>query len=85
MEEAGKQNLSIKQWTLVNLYGMFSSSMGYSAVLAVSMMPIGDLIVITYSAPVFSVILDALILKRPLTILTVILCISIGSIKYHEI
>ena len=85
MEEAGKQNLSIKQWILVNLYGMFSSSMGYSAVLAVSMMPIGDLIVITYSAPVFSVILDALILKRPLTILTVILCISIGSITYHNI
>ena len=65
MEEAGKKNLSIKQWILVNLYGMFSSSMGYSAVLAVSMMPIGDLIVITYTAPVFSVILDALILKRP--------------------
>ena len=85
MEEAGKQNLSIKQWILVNLYGMFSSSMGYSAVLAVSMMPIGDLIVITYTAPVFSVILDALILKRPLTILTVILCISIGSITYHNI
>ena len=85
MEEAGKKNLSIKQWILVNLYGMFSSSMGYSAVLAVSMMPIGDLIVITYSAPVFSVILDALILKRPLTILTVILCISIGSITYHNI
>ena len=85
MEEAGKKNLSIKQWILVNLYGMFSSSMGYSAVLAVSMMPIGDLIVITYSAPIFSVILDTLILKRPLTILTVILCISIGYITYHKI
>ena len=82
-DEVNQGNLSIKQWILINLYGMFSSSMGYSAVLAVSMMPIGDLIVITYSAPVFSVILDSLVLKRPLTILAVILCMSIGSITFH--
>merc|ERR1711983_575833 len=40
-------------------------------------MPIGDLIVICFSSPVFSLILESLILKRPMTVLSVFLCISI--------
>jgi len=68
---------SLKQWILICVYGFFSSTMAYACIMAVSLMPISDLIVICYLCPVFSVILDALVLKRPLTVLSVLLCIII--------
>ena len=46
--------------------------------MAVPLMPIGDLIVISFSSPVFSVFLESLVLKRTMTVLSVVLCISIG-------
>ena len=72
---------SLKQWILICVYGFFSSTMAYACIMAVSLMPISDLIVICYLCPVFSVILDALVLKRPLTVLSVLLCIIIGKFK----
>ena len=72
-------NPSLKQWILISIYGFFSSTMAYSCIMAVSLMPISDLIVICYLAPVFSVVLDAFVLKRPLTIISILLCLTIGK------
>ena len=45
-------------------------------------MPIGDLIVICFTAPVFSVLLDRIVLKRSFTLLSICLCflIVIGDV-----
>jgi drug/metabolite transporter (DMT)-like permease len=45
-------------------------------------MPIGDLIVVSFTSPVFSIFIDRLILKRPLTWLSFLLCFLIiaGSV-----
>merc|ERR1719433_1308328 len=52
--------------------------MSFSCVMAVSLMPIGDLVVIAFSSSiVFSLMLECLILKRPLTVLATIICILI--------
>lgn len=67
----------MREWLLVLLYGLLTSSASFSCVSAIPLMPIGDLIVVCMSTPVFSVILDKLVLKRPLTLLSVTLCVSI--------
>ena len=67
-----------KKYSLVLIHGFLNSAIGFAMVMAVPLMPIGDLIVISFSSPVFSVILESLILKRPMTVLSVFLCISIG-------
>ena len=69
-----------RTWLLASLRGFLTASMSFCCVMAVSLMPIGDLVVIAFISPVFSLILEGLILKRPLTILAVILCILIGKI-----
>ena len=67
-----------RTWLLASLRGFLTASMSFCCVMAVPLMPIGDLVVIAFISPVFSLILEGLILKRPLTILAVILCILIG-------
>ena len=67
-----------KKHSLVFVHGFLNAAMGFVMVMAVQLMPIGDLIVICFSSPVFSLILESLILKRPMTVLSVFLCISIG-------
>ena len=69
----------MREWLLVLLYGLLTSSASFSCVSAIPLMPIGDLIVVCMSTPVFSVILDKLVLKRPLTLLSVTLCLLIGD------
>ena len=51
--------------------------MSFSFLLAIPYMPIGDLIVLSFMSPVFSVFLDRIVLKRPLTFLAVFLCMII--------
>ena len=78
------RSLIIKNWCLACLRGFLTASSSFSCVMAVGLMPIGDLIVLAFISPVFSVILDAIILKRPLTFLSVILCILIGDITISQ-
>ena len=71
---------TLKKYLLVSLHGFLNAAMGFIMVMAVPLMPIGDLVVITFISPVFSLILECLILKRPLTVLAVILCILISKV-----
>ena len=73
--------LQFKKYFLVGTHGFLNATIAFVMVFAVTLMPIGDLVVISFSSPVFSVILESLVLKRPLTILSVVLCISIGTAK----
>ena len=59
------------------VYGVTVSTMSFSCLAAIPVMPIGDIIVIVFAAPVFSVFLDRIVLKRLLTILSVSLCFLI--------
>ena len=74
---------TLKKYLLVSLHGFLNAAMGFIMVMAVPLMPIGDLIVICFSSPVFSVILESLILKRRMTILSVVLSISIGILNEY--
>ena len=78
----GRGSGCVREWLLVLLYGLLTSSASFSCVSAIPLMPIGDLIVVCMSTPVFSVILDKLVLKRPLTLLSVTLCVLIGG--HHQ-
>jgi len=71
-----KQTSYVK-FLLIVAFGFLHSTASFSCITAVLLMPISDLIVLCFTAPVFSVILEALFLKRPLTILSIILCILI--------
>ena len=70
-----------KKYFLVGIHGFLNATIAFVMVLAVTLMPIGDLVVISFSSPVFSLILESLVLKRPMTILSIVLCISIGTTK----
>ena len=76
LEDGGRRSVVIG-WTLAVLRGLMTSSMSFACIMAVPLMPIGDLIVLCFISPVFSVILEGLILKRPLTILSLSLCVLI--------
>jgi drug/metabolite transporter (DMT)-like permease len=68
------------RWTkilILTTYGFFVSTMSFYFLLAIPYMPIGDLIVLSFKSPVFSVFLDRVVLKRPLTFLAVFLCMII--------
>ena len=71
--------LRLRKWALVALRGFLIASMSYACILAVGLMPIGDLIVLAFLSPVFSVVMDAVFLKRRLTLLSVFLCVLIGT------
>ena len=73
--------LQFKKYFLFCTHGFLNATIAFVMVFAVTLMPIGDLVVISFSSPVFSVILESLVLKRPMTILSVVLCISIGTIR----
>jgi len=69
--------ISLFQWSMMGLYGVLISSVNLTALAAIPLMPIGDLIVLCFTSPVFSVIFEFLILRRPLKIYSVILCVLI--------
>lgn len=71
-----RQNCLCK-FLLFVIYGFLISSAGFSCVTAILLMPIGDLVVLCFTTPVFSVFLEAIFLKHSLTIFTVILCFLI--------
>jgi drug/metabolite transporter (DMT)-like permease len=51
--------------------------MSFSCLAAIPLMPIGDLIVISFTSPVLSVFFDRIVLKRLLTFLSICLCLLI--------
>ena len=78
--EAPATKHRLRKWALVALRGFLIASMSYACILAVGLMPIGDLIVLAFLSPVFSVVMDAVFLKRRLTLLSVFLCVLIGTL-----
>jgi len=72
-QKSGKLKLS----GLLVSYAFLNASMSFACLAAIPLMPIGDIIVISFSAPVFSVFLQRLILKTPLSVLTVLLCVAV--------
>ena len=71
----------IKRYLLVCVYGILVSTSSFSVTSALPLMPIGDLVVICFTSPIFSVFFDAVILKRKLTILSIVLCMFIGKFE----
>jgi len=62
---------------LIVLYGFTVATMSFACLAAIPLMPIGDLVVLCYVYPVFSVFLDRIVLKRALTFLSISLCFLI--------
>ena len=59
------------------------SAAGLSCLAAIPLMPIGDLIVLCFTAPVFAVFLEFLLLGRRIKVTTLTLCCLIGEILGH--
>ena len=76
---APAHSAELRKWGLVSLRGLLTASMSFVCVVAVRLMPIGDLIVLAFTSPVFSVVMDAVFLQRRLTLLSVTLCLLIGT------
>ena len=55
----------------IAIYGFTVSTMSFCCLAAIPLMPIGDLIVICFASPVFTVFLDRIVITRPLTLLSV--------------
>ena len=71
--------ISLSQWMWISLYGLLMSSAVISVLASIPLMPIGDLIVLSFTSPVFAVIFEFLILRRPLKLPSVFLCCLIGG------
>ena len=56
------------------------SSVSLTCLAAIPLMPIGDLIVLFFTTPVFAVFFELLILRRPIKVLILALCCLIGEI-----
>ena len=56
------------------------SAVGLTCLAAIPLMPIGDLIVLCFTSPVFAVFFEFLILKRAIKVITLVLCSLIGEI-----
>ena len=54
------------------------STADFAVLAAIPLMPIGDLIVIAFTSPVFSVFLDRIVNQRSLTLLSISLCFLIA-------
>ena len=68
-----------KKLGLIMLHGFFTSTLSFNCVFAISLMPISDLIVLGFSSPIFSVFLESYILKRKLSVLSLIMVVIIGN------
>jgi len=75
--DSGPKSSGLPLYALVVLYGFTVSSMSFACLAAIPLMPIGDLIVISFTSPVFSVFFDRIVLKRTLTVLSICLCLFI--------
>ena len=70
-----KRKLGVYAW--LALYGFTISTASFACIAAIPYMPIGDLIVICFTSPVFSVFLDRIVNKRLFTLLSISLCFFI--------
>jgi len=61
-------------YLLLIAYGLLTSTSSFSVITAIPLLPIGDLIVLCFISPVFSIIWSSLIIKKPLTLLSIVLC-----------
>ena len=75
----------MKTYCQVTVYGLLVAVSSFSVMSALPLMPIGDLVVICFTQPIFSVIFECLILNRKLTLLSVVLCIFIGIIECYYV
>ena len=75
------ERISLSQWLKISLYGLLMSSLTLGSLAAIPLMPIGDLIVLCFTSPVFALFFEFLILKRPVRVLSVFLCCLIGKCK----
>ena len=62
---------------LIGLFGFTTSTGSFACLAAIEFMPIGDIIVVCFTSPVFSVFLDRIVLKRPLSFISISLCLCI--------
>ena len=62
----------------VCVYGLLVSTCCFACMAALPLMPIGDVIVISFTAPIFSVVLERIFLSRKFTLLSILLCLIIG-------
>jgi len=78
----GRNFSRLRLFAWLVLYGFTISTVGLACLAAIPYMPIGDLIVICFTSPVFSVFLDRIVNKRLFTILSISLCffIIVGDI-----
>ena len=76
-ENEEPKNKRILLYFLIGFYGFSVSTMSFACLAAIQLMPIGDLIVICFASPIFSVFLDRIVLKRALTFLSLSLCLLI--------
>jgi len=81
-KESGVTHKQAFLYLLLSVYGFTASTASFACLAAIPFMPIGDLIVICFTAPVFSVFLDRIVLKRSFTLLSICLCflIVIGDV-----
>ena len=56
------------------------SAAGLTCLAAIPLMPIGDLIVLCFTSPVFAVFFEFLILGRRIKVTTLVFCCLIGEI-----
>jgi len=74
---SGTKNNRLGLYAWLALYGFTISTASFACIAAIPYMPIGDLIVICFTSPVFSVFIDRIVNKRLFTILTISLCFFI--------
>jgi len=81
-EKENETSISVCTVGLLIVYGFSIASMSFACIAAIPLMPIGDLIVLCFTSPVFSLFLDRIIGKRFLTFLSILLCflIVVGDI-----
>ena len=75
------ERISLSQWLKISLYGLLMSSVTLGSLAAIPLMPIGDLIVLCFTSPVFALFFEFLILRRPVRALSVCLCCLIGKCR----
>ena len=73
------QPITGRQWLMISLYGVLQASVSLTCLAAVPLMPIGDLIVLFFTTPVFAVFFEFLILRRPIKFISLGLCFLIGE------
>ena len=86
-EEDSSEENSLKEdsknvlgtYLLLFAYGLLTSTSSFSVITAIPLLPIGDLIVLCFLSPVFSIIWSSLIIKKPLTLLSIVLCTFISN------